>query len=80
MLPVGTCRSLRDSLWFYASGVRLAAREQTPDRCAAEGRCRLLLEVRQKPQPRNARADDPSRPDPASWRSWRRQSRWLPSM
>ena len=23
MLPAGTCRSLRDSLWFYASGVRL---------------------------------------------------------
>lgn len=48
MLPAGTCRSLRDSLWFYASGVRLAAREQTPDRCAAKGRCRLLLEVRQR--------------------------------
>jgi hypothetical protein len=49
VLPAGTCRSLRDSLWFYASGVRLAAPSR---RLTVAGwvRCRLLLEVRQRPR------------------------------
>ncbi len=52
--PRVACRDLSEfaglALAPYASGVSLAAREQAPERCAAEGRCRLLLELRQRPR------------------------------